>query len=227
MLTSFSGCTDFNWAVWCLSFNPEIHKKKNQLIDRQSKITGELSLPARFPPGVSYAPCQQHAPYVTLDPLNLTLPMNLKVEVTVRGDLTRPWHCQQGRIDKGRQGTGFVLLFRCEKVTQTRNVVQRSAAWWDSCLRSVNNAETRHWKQPPGESQHCQLCQTQSDERKEQNYTVLWENEEKKKWSRVTAHWPLRQTQLSEESRKQSWKTVRKQWKMSKVECEILTALLL
>lgn len=46
--------------------------------------------------------------------------MNLKVEVTVSGDLTRPWHCQQGSIDKGRQGTGFVLLFRCEKVTQTQ-----------------------------------------------------------------------------------------------------------
>lgn len=154
--------------------------------------------------------------------------MNLKVEVTVSGDLTRPWHCQQGSIDKGRQGTGFVLLFRCEKVTQTRNptAIQQSAAWWDSCLRSVNNAETRHWIQPPGESQHCQLCQTQSDERKEQNYTVLWENEEREKWSRVTAHWPLRQTQLSEVSRKQAWKTVRKQWKMSKVECKILTALL-
>lgn len=107
--------------------------------------------------------------------------MNLKVEVTVRGDLTRPWHCQQGRIDKGRQGTGFVLLFRCEKVTQTHNptAIQWSAAWWDSCLRSVNNAETKHWIQPPGESQHYHLCQTQSDERKEQNYSFVRKQGEK------------------------------------------------
>lgn len=192
MLTSFSGCTDFNWAMWCLSFNPEIHKKKDQLIDRQSKITGELSLPARLPPGVSYAPCQQHAPYVTLDPLNLTLPMNLKVEVTIRSDLTRPWHCQQGSIDKGRQGTGFVPLFRCGKVTQTRNPTAATSMqrqrWEFSEVQRGGTAvcaQLTMQKQgtengPPGESQHCQLCQTQNEERKEQNYTVLWENGEKK-----------------------------------------------
>lgn len=163
-----------------------------QLTDRQ--ITGELSLPSRFPPGVSYAPSQEHAPCVTLDPLNLTLLMNLKV-VAIRWDSTKLWHHQQGSTGKAREGrwlfrssTRDIQMWRKPHKVQQQQPVCKRQRWERSDVQrggtavcaqlAMQKQGTESSSHPPGESR---LCRARSEERKEQIYTVFWENRRKKK----------------------------------------------